>query len=96
MRFFIVSDNGDANGLAWQLMLEGNVVFSPISHTHPIALAVELPRDWEFWKAQDISFLKWCDELHVLKQDGWEESVGVQAEIRLASEMHKPIVYIEV
>ena len=32
----------------------------------------------------DRRFLETCDEVVVLKLDGWEQSVGVQAEIAIA------------
>lgn len=83
------------NKVAARLMLEGNIVFSPISHTHPIALAGDLPKGWEFWKKMDESFLEWCDELHIYCTDGWMESVGVCAEHNIAIELSKPVIFIE-
>jgi hypothetical protein len=35
-----------------------------------------------------------CDEVVVLMLDGWEESIGVQAEIRIARELGKPVRYL--
>ncbi len=83
------------NRVAARLMSQGHLVFSPISHTHPIALAGDLPKGWEFWAAYDLTFIEWADELHVYMQDGWENSVGVTAELALAKKMNKPVVYIE-
>ena len=71
------------------------LVFSPISHTHPIAAAGNLPVGWEFWKQYDLTFIEWCDELYVLMADGWRESTGVTAEIKLAKELGKPVRYLE-
>ena len=82
------------NTVAARLMGEGILVFSPISHTHPIALAGDLPKGWDFWKEYDLTFIEWCDELWVLMQDGWQDSTGVTAERKLAREMGKPIMYI--
>ena len=42
-----------ANRAAGALMREGYHVFSPISHTHPIAEACELPLDFSFWEQYD-------------------------------------------
>ena len=36
------------NDKAAELLRAGNLVFSPISHSHPIAEQCELPKDWEF------------------------------------------------
>ncbi|MBU1783170.1 DUF4406 domain-containing protein, partial [Patescibacteria group bacterium] len=35
-----------------------------------------------------------CYKLYVLKLDGWEESVGVQAEIKMAKELDLEIEYL--
>jgi hypothetical protein len=80
----------------WQaaLMLQaGKLVFSPIAHTHPIA-AYGLPGDWSFWQAYDRAMLERCNELAVLQLDGWEESIGVQAEIIIAKELNLPVQFI--
>jgi len=76
-------------------MSDGILVFSPISHTHPIALAGDLPGGWDFWKEYDFTFIEWCDELHVLMLDGWQNSTGVKEEVELARQLKKPIVYLE-
>ena len=88
------------NKLAGQLMKQGYVVFSPISHTRPIAQCCELPHDWEFWKKQDEPFIEWCDELWVCYPRNWplslcEKSVGVNAEIEMAYEKDKEIQFID-
>ena len=85
----------EVNKVAARLMCEGNLVFSPISHTHPIAVAGDLPRGWNYWKDYDSSFIEWADEIYVLKVLGWKQSTGVQAEIKLAEAMGKPVIYLE-
>lgn len=78
------------------LLIKSNViVFSPISHCHPMAIMHNLPKDWNFWYSFDKSFIKWADEVHVLMQEGWEESRGVQAEIEIAHELRKLVRYLE-
>jgi hypothetical protein len=89
-RFLII------NKIAADLMNAGNLVFSPISHTHPIALAGNLPLGWDFWHEYDKTFLEWCDEIYVAKLNGWETSVGVKAEIEIARKLCKPIHYLDV
>ena len=76
------------------LMAEGVHVFSPISHTHPIAEAGSLPKDWKFWEEYDTAIIQCCCRLIVFCQDGWKESIGVQAEIEIASRLNIPIEYI--
>ena len=75
-------------------MAAGVYVFSPISHTHPIAEAGSLPTGWEFWEAYDNIMLSRCTKLIVLMLDGWKESKGVAAEIKIAEKLGIPIVYI--
>lgn len=83
------------NGVAHKLMNEGYVVYSPISHNHPIVMQEGLPKGWDYWEKHDTAFIKWCDILFVCKLDGWEESVGVQTEIKIAKKLKKEIKYIE-
>ena len=83
------------NKVAARLMLAGEVIFSPISQTHPIALAGGLPGDWQFWEKYDRAMLESCKELVVLMLDGWKESTGVTAEIKIAGELGIPVKYIE-
>src|SRR4051812_15243129 len=52
----------------------GEVVYSPIVHSHPLA-AHGLPTAWEFWEKQDRELIARCDEVVVLTLDGWESSV---------------------
>ena len=75
---------------AARLMRQGTIVFSPIAHSVPIA-EHGLPLDWQFWQRNDRRLLEACDEVAVLVLDGWEQSVGVQAEMRIATELGKPI-----
>ena len=84
-----------ANLAAGKLMEKGHIVFSPISHTHPIAEACALPLGWEFWRHFDESYLSISAGLFVLCIDGWRESAGVTAEIAIASQLGLPIKYIQ-
>jgi hypothetical protein len=86
---------GVANVVAARMMQQGIHVFSPISHTHPIAEVGDLPKDWQFWKEYDLTFTQICRMLVVIKLDGWQESVGVQAEIKYANDLGIPIEYVE-
>ena len=76
------------------LMQQGHVVFAPIVHGHPL-VGHGLPTDWPFWERFDREHLRRCDELVVLMLDGWRESVGVAAEIRIAAELGKPVRHID-
>lgn len=84
-----------ANRISAGLMSAGVLIFSPISHTHPIALSGKLPLGWEFWERYDRAYLDVCRALVVLRLDGWQDSKGVAAECRIMDEMHKPVHYLD-
>lgn len=48
------------NRVAGKMMAAGKLVLSPISHSHPIALAVELPRDWQYWQKSCEAWMSVC------------------------------------
>jgi hypothetical protein len=75
------------------LMRAGHHVFSPIAHSHPIA-AYGLPTEWAFWEAQMRYHLETSAQVVVLTLDGWRESVGIAAEVRIASELGEPVRYL--
>lgn len=83
----------EINRVAGSLMAAGIFVFSPISHTHPIAEAHALPGSWEFWEAYDRAMLSRCSRVIVLQLEGWEASVGVAAELALAAEFALPVEF---
>ena len=67
---------------AAELVRRGHVVFSPITHSHPLDTVGGMQEHgWSFWQSQDIPFMEACDELHVLMLPGWKESEGVSAEV---------------
>lgn len=94
-RYMMVARHLLVNRFAAKLMAEGHFVFSPISHTHPIADEQNLPRGWEFWECYDKTMIGCCDDLLVLCLPGWETSTGVQAEIKIAEDMGIPIDYAQ-
>lgn len=85
-----------ANRAAWRLMKIGNggVVFSPISHSHPIEIESKEVNDHHFWARQDDWFEVNASRVAVLMIDGWETSRGVQREIRMAEERGLPVEYL--
>jgi hypothetical protein len=83
------------NAAAGELMLQGKVVFSPISHSRPIAEAMDFSTTWDFWKDQDLAMLKLCGELCVLALPGWKDSVGVSEEMAEANRLRIPVTFME-
>lgn len=91
-----------ANHVAHLLMQQGHIVYSPITHNHPIAKAHGLPTGWDFWKEFDTVFIDWCDIVYVTCIYGnmhksalqlIQESKGVCAEIEIAKELNKSVKY---
>lgn len=86
--------------VAAYFMTKGHNIFSPITHSHPIAvlsksLGLGVPMyDWDFWKKQDFDVLRHCSELWILQINGWKESVGVNAEADLARTLGIPVKFI--
>ena len=83
------------NVVAARLMRDGVHIFSPISHTHPIAIAGDLPKGWDFWETYNRAILAACCKVIIVRQVGWEKSVGVGNEIRIAGEINIPVEYID-
>lgn len=83
------------NICAGKLMNEGKIIYSPISANHPISCILNLPTDWVYWEANCKAFLKCCSKIFILKLKGWRESVGVQAEIKIARDLGLPVIYLE-
>lgn len=76
---------------AWK---EGHIVFSPIAHSHPIALH-GLAGTWEQWSEFDSAIIGACAELWVLMLDGWEDSEGVEAEVGIAERLGLPVRWVQ-
>ena len=75
------------NVIAAWLMERGFHVFSPISHTHPIAIINHLPSEFKFWEQYDLLMLQHCTKLAVAQIPGWDQSEGVRREIELAAQI---------
>lgn len=81
------------NFVAAYFMAQGVHIISPISQTHPIALAGDLPKGWDFWGSYDYALLTACSKLIVVMLPGWELSQGVRAEINIAHRLGLSIEY---
>lgn len=73
---------------------QGYNVLSPVIYSHNLNKEFNISCEWDYWCKIDLDILKRCDELWVLTLPGYKESVGVQAEIKYASEFGIPIYYI--
>ncbi len=70
-------------------------VYSPIAHTHPIALHGGLEGSFARWQEFDRTMIAASRGMIVVKMDGWQESTGILAEIEMCREMGKPVDYME-
>ena len=71
-----------ANMVTAILIRSGAIVYSPISHTHPVDKYMKGDFGWvEF----DFNFLKHCKKLVILRLPGWKESEGIKREMEYAN-----------
>lgn len=75
--------------------LEAGVhVYAPIAYTHPLSEIAGIDHSWNTWAEFDRKFIEACGELWVAMLAGWQESVGVAAEIEIARALGKPVRYV--
>lgn len=78
------------------LLHKGVWTYSPIVHCHEFAKIIY--RDgvpvFDHWRQYDLHMLSLCDEILVLRIEGWNRSVGVAAEIAEAERLGIKVSYI--
>jgi Domain of unknown function (DUF1937) len=80
------------------LVAAGRIVYSPLTHSHPIDLVLierGVSCDSDFWVTFDEAFMAICTEIHVLKLDGWERSSGVNREINYFARHHRLVIFVD-
>jgi hypothetical protein len=72
-------------------------IFPPItiSDTYSKILPGKFGHKFESWERIDLYTISKCDEVWVVKMSGWQESVGVQAEIAFAKARKIRVRYID-
>lgn len=86
----------DACRLAARLMNIGVDVYSPIAHTHGMAVHGKVaPLDHSIWLKFDAKMMERCDALLVAKMDTWEASFGIAHEIGEFKRSQKSIFYLD-
>ena len=87
----------DASRLAAALLTTGVRVYSPITHTHPLAVYGDLdPLDHSIWLPFDEAMMEAADCLIVAHMDGWETSFGIAHEIEFFDKANKPIFDLDI
>lgn len=82
----------DAARLAARLMLAGVNVYSPIAHTHPLAIYGNIdPLNHDIWMPFDKAMMDASESLLVAHMDGWDKSYGIAIEIDYFQREGKPI-----
>ena len=77
------------------LVIDGNIAFSPITFGHILSEHKDIPTDFKFWESFCLTFLDRCNEMYILKIDGWDKSEGIKAEIDYCLKKSIPIKYID-
>lgn len=82
--------------LTAKLLVAGVKVYSPIAHTHPIAIHGNLdPLDHSIWLPFDGSIMAKSNAIAVAMLPTWEVSYGVKHEIETFLKAGKPILYLD-
>jgi hypothetical protein len=77
------------------LIKAGIPVFSPIAHSHPIAVNGEIdPFDHNIWLPADKLMMDAAKGLIVCKLPGWAASYGLSEEIKYFAGLNLPVVYM--
>lgn len=64
------------------LIEQNEIVYSPLTMTHPIDIRMKHNPGSAFWVRFDEAFMEHCNRMIVLKLPGWQASSGVQREIQ--------------
>ena len=78
------------------LIKAGIPVFSPIVHSHPVAVVCNIdPFDHSFWLASEEPILESATGLIMLMSSGWAQSYGMNKEFEAFRAAGKPVIYME-
>lgn len=82
---------------AAEIMQQGYNIFSPLTHSDPIAdyISEENRTSHDFWLKIDFDILKRCDEVWVYKLSCWDKSYGISQEIEFAENNDIPVKFID-
>lgn len=87
-----------ATRAAAELIRGGNVVFSPVTMTHPIDLFLAgggSTLGSAFWVHFDEAFMEFCDEIVVVRLEGWEQSAGIARERKFFEERGRSVRFVD-
>lgn len=79
-----------------RLLKAGIHVYSPIAHTHGVAIHGGIdPLSHAIWLAADRPMMEAAAGLIVLRAEGWEDSYGIAEEVKVFRAAGKPILYLD-
>lgn len=79
--------------VAGKLLAAGVMVFSPICHSHQIAMSSTIdPLNSKLWMRLNEALAPICRAAVVVEMDGWRESDGIAEEIRWFAA--RPVYYL--
>lgn len=79
------------------LLRVGVPCFSPIVHSHPIAMECGIePRDHSIWLPSEEPILRSASGLILLRAESWEISYGMEEERKAFIAAEKPVVFMDV
>lgn len=70
-----------------QMMLRGDIVFSPIAYSHATKVKSFTHEDWLRF---DLGILAKCDKMIVVPMVNWQNSKGIAEEIQFCDTMNIP------
>jgi hypothetical protein len=71
-------------------------VFSPIVHSHPVAMLCGLdPFDYNIWLPSEDAVLQCACGLIMVRADGWEDSFGMNHERNRFENERKPVIMMD-
>jgi hypothetical protein len=85
----------DVLKFVYALTKQGYVAFSPIVYYHPLALIGNLPGDAEYWWQINSNYLRFAEALFVLHLPNWDQSKGVQLEMKVAKTLNIPTLHFD-
>lgn len=84
---------------AAKFISKGYIVYSPITHTHPIdveMIEMGITNDSDYWCDFDETFMSVCTDMVILMLPGWQESSGIAREIEYFSKRECSIHFLPV
>jgi len=82
------------NSVAAKIIESGHAVFSQVTMSHPINLALEKTEKADIgklWGPIDAIFLDVMEELIILDLDGWDKSMGIKREIEFYKDRNQRV-----